>query len=38
MIVDIKNFSLINNYYSIEVGDMVLKNLAKNLKNLLPDN
>ncbi|WP_024790487.1 EAL domain-containing protein [Lebetimonas sp. JS085] len=38
MIVDIKNFSLINDYYSIEVGDMVLKNLAKNLKNLLPDN
>jgi len=37
MIVDIKNFSLINDYYSTEVGDEVLKIFGKLIKSLLPD-
>lgn len=36
MIVDIKNFSLVNDYYSIEIGDLLLKEFAKSLSFILP--
>jgi diguanylate cyclase (GGDEF)-like protein len=36
MILDIKNFSLVNEYYSIEMGDVLLKTFSKILRSLLP--
>ncbi|BCD60947.1 MULTISPECIES: GGDEF and EAL domain-containing protein [unclassified Nitratiruptor] len=33
---DIKNFSLINEYYSTEIGDRVLQEFAKQLRALIP--
>jgi diguanylate cyclase (GGDEF)-like protein len=36
MIVDIKNFSLIDDYYSIEIGDLLLKEFGKSLSFILP--
>jgi diguanylate cyclase (GGDEF)-like protein len=34
-IIDIKHFSLINEYYSSEVGDLLLKEFSKKLKKLI---
>jgi GGDEF domain-containing protein len=37
ILVDIKNFSLINEYYSLEIGDIVLKEFANHLNKIKYD-